>query len=66
MSQTVVGLTNEDQQLLLKILMDSGYALELISSEISDIENGHKKVDYDTYKRLLEIYDKVRIEEMFL
>lgn len=64
MNQTLVGLTSEDQQLLLNILLNQGYALELISSEISDIENGYKKVEFETYKRIVQLYDKLRIEEM--
>lgn len=37
--------TEEEQKLLLNILINHEYAIELLSSEINDIETGIKNVD---------------------
>ncbi|WP_243293051.1 antirepressor AbbA [Bacillus sp. FJAT-47783] len=54
--------SKEDQQLLVDVLFSQEYAIELLESELHDIENGHKKVDFQTYKKLIDLYDKIRLE----
>ncbi|MFJ5963603.1 MULTISPECIES: antirepressor AbbA [unclassified Bacillus (in: firmicutes)] len=52
----------EEKKLLLNVLLNQDYAVELLSSEINDIECGTKKVDDNTYKQLITLYDRVRFE----
>ncbi|MDR4434273.1 AbrB antirepressor AbbA [Bacillus tequilensis] len=54
--------TEEEQKLLLNILINHEYAIELLSSEINDIETGTKNVDGITYKKLVTLYDRFRFE----
>jgi Antirepressor AbbA len=44
-------LSVDDQTLLIKVLL---------SSELNDIETGLKNSDYETYKRLISLYDRLR------
>ncbi|MFB7034377.1 antirepressor AbbA [Bacillus altitudinis] len=52
----------EEKKLLLNVLLNQEYAVELLSSEINDIECGTKNVDDNTYKKLITLYDRVRFE----
>ena len=52
-------LSNEEQILLLDILFAQQYALELVSCELADIENGEKQVDEKRYQQLLHLYDRL-------
>ncbi|MFS0654313.1 antirepressor AbbA [Bacillus sp. 179-C3.3 HS] len=52
----------EEKKLLLNVLLNQDYAVELLSSEINDIECGTKNVDINTYKQLITLYDRVRFE----
>lgn len=54
--------SEEERKLLLNVLLDHEYAVELLSSEINDIETGTKNVDSLTYKKLVTLYDRVRSE----
>lgn len=54
--------TEEEQKLLLNILINHEYAIELLSSEINDIETGTKNVDGTTCKKLVTLYDRFRFE----
>jgi len=53
-------ISPEEERLLLELLWDQHYALELISSEINDIENGYKVVNEEHYKKLIKLYDRIR------
>jgi hypothetical protein len=52
-------LSYEEQILLLEILFAQQYALELVSCELADIENGEKQVDEKRYQQLLRLYDRL-------
>ncbi|SFA52044.1 Antirepressor AbbA [Parageobacillus thermantarcticus] len=52
-------LSHEEQLLLLDILFAQQYALELVSCELADIENGEKQVDEKRYQQLLHLYDRL-------
>ncbi|AYV19002.1 antirepressor AbbA [Bacillus velezensis] len=54
--------TEEEQKLLLNILINQEYAIELLTSEINDIEARSKSVDGTTYKKLVTLYDRFRNE----
>ncbi len=54
-----VGLSHEDKILLLEILFNQNYALELLRCELVDIENGDKLVTSEAYMRLLHLYEKL-------
>lgn len=54
------GLTAEEQKLLIDVIFANEYALEIVSSELYDIETGTKEVDETTYKKLITLYDRVR------
>jgi hypothetical protein len=53
-------LTVEEQKLLLNLLFNQHYALELVSCEIADIESGYKQVEESHYKKLIKLYDRLR------
>jgi len=53
-------LSLEEKQLLVAILFRNHFAIELVVSEINDIECGKKEFDLCTYKKLVELYDKIR------
>ncbi|MBD1381283.1 antirepressor AbbA [Metabacillus arenae] len=59
---TCEHLTEEEKEMLVGLLLDNQYALELLSSEINDIENGNKKVNQRQYQKLLTLYDRIRFE----
>jgi hypothetical protein len=52
-------LSHEEQILLLDILFTQQYALDLVSCELADIENGEKQVDEKRYQQLLRLYDRL-------
>ncbi|MTH53097.1 antirepressor AbbA [Bacillus mangrovi] len=55
-------LSAEEQELLVNLLINQEYAIELLSSELNDIESGEKAVDMETYKQLAILYDRIRFE----
>ncbi|AZB42632.1 antirepressor AbbA [Bacillus sp. FJAT-42376] len=55
-------LSTEEQELLVSLLMKQEYAIELISSELNDIESGQKAVDMETYRQLTTLYDRIRFD----
>ncbi len=56
-------LSDEEAALLLDVLFSQQYALELIRSELADIENGDKAVDEHRHRQLLRLYDRLLTEE---
>jgi hypothetical protein len=56
-------LTIEEELMLLDILFSQKYALELVSCELSDIENGDKKVTVEEYQKLTKIFDKLLLHK---
>jgi hypothetical protein len=48
-------LSVEEQELLLHLLFNQDYALELVSCELYDIENGYKQVEETHYKKLTKL-----------
>jgi hypothetical protein len=57
-------LSVEEQELLLHLLFNQDYALELVSCELYDIENGYKQVEETHYKKLIKLYDRLRETSM--
>ncbi|KEZ52777.1 MULTISPECIES: antirepressor AbbA [Metabacillus] len=55
-------LSQDDQKFLVELLLKQQYALELVSSEIYEIENGTKQSDHATYQKLIRLYDRIRFE----
>ncbi|MBB5323858.1 hypothetical protein HNQ34_000950 [Anoxybacillus tepidamans] len=55
-------LSLDEQNLLLDVLFTQHYALEIISSELADIENGYKQADEARYKNLVKLYHRIREE----
>jgi hypothetical protein len=62
METTIEKISSDDQKLLIEILFSQHYAIEIISSEINDIEAGLKSTDNVTYNRLVSLYDRLRIK----
>jgi hypothetical protein len=54
-----VNLSNEEKDLLLDVLFRQNYALELLSCEFVDIENGDKEVSTEDYKKYIQLYQKL-------
>ena len=52
--------TPADQTILLKVLFNQQYEIEILSSELNDIESGEKSVDEDTYRQLVSLYERFR------
>ena len=52
-------LSIEEEMVLLDLLFSQQYAFELVSCELSDIENGDKKVNIAEYRRLIHLYEKL-------
>jgi hypothetical protein len=59
---TVNLLSKDEQALLLEILFNQRYALDLVRVEMADIENGSRPTDELVYKRLVALYDKLADE----
>lgn len=55
----MVILTQEEKDLLVTLLISTDVAKELVISEINDIEVGEKELETRTYKKLIELYDKI-------
>lgn len=53
------ALSDEDKSLLMEILLNQGYVLELVGSELIDLENGHKKADEERIKQLNGLYSRL-------
>ena len=53
--------TEEEQKLLLNILINQEYAIELLTSEINDIEAGSKAL-MEPLIKLVTLYDRFRNE----
>lgn len=53
-------LTQEERFLLAHAILEQNYAIEIVSSYVSDIEQGHKAADVDLYKKYLKLYDKLK------
>lgn len=62
MNNSGKGLTADEQKLLIDVLFKNEYAIELLSSELYDIETGTKAVDETTYRKLVTLYDRVRFD----
>ncbi|PLR69496.1 MULTISPECIES: antirepressor AbbA [Bacillaceae] len=62
MNSAVEILSSDDQRFLVELLLKQQYALELISSEIYEIESGTKQTDHATYQKLVSLYDRIRFE----
>ncbi|MCZ0754266.1 antirepressor AbbA [Anoxybacillus sp. J5B_2022] len=55
-------LSTDEQQLLLEVLFSQQYALEIISSELADMESGQKQTDEARYQHLVKLYERLREE----
>ncbi|MFD1735622.1 antirepressor AbbA [Bacillus salitolerans] len=53
------SLSPLSESLLLDVLFEQGFALELISCELTDIENGLKEVSETRYKQLVSLYHEL-------
>ncbi|WP_420359601.1 antirepressor AbbA [Bacillus altitudinis] len=42
--------------------MNEEYGVELVRSEMNDIECGRKNVEENRYKKLMRLYERVRFE----
>jgi hypothetical protein len=62
METTLKKLTSDDQKLLVEILIRQQYAIEIVTSELNDIEAGVKSTDDITYNRLVSLYELLRIK----
>jgi len=60
--QLPLQLSGEEASLLLEVLFSQQYALELVRSELTDIENGDKAADEQRYRQLLRLYDRLLTE----
>lgn len=60
--ETIERLTNDEQKLLVETLLRQNYALELISSELNDIETGMKTLDEASYLQLKSLYERLSIK----
>jgi Antirepressor AbbA len=58
--QSEKHLTEDELYLLVDTVMKQNYAIELISSQITDIENGLMDAGDDQYERLIHLYQKLR------
>lgn len=59
MSRWVERLSPDEQSLLLEVLFNQRYALEIISSELADMESGQKQVDETQYRHLVKLYERI-------
>lgn len=53
-------LSIEEAQLLLDLLFEQEYALEVVSSHMYDIETGLKAVDSQKYQQIASLYSRLR------
>lgn len=54
--------TDDEQKLLVETLLSQNYVIELLSSELNDIESGIKAKDEHSYQQLKSLYDRLRIK----
>ncbi|MBD8068480.1 antirepressor AbbA [Bacillus sp. PS06] len=57
--QEQMQLSTEEKDLLVSILFSQNYALELLSCEFVDIENGDKSITSDEYRKFVQLYHKI-------
>ncbi|MDM5156171.1 antirepressor AbbA [Bacillus sp. DX1.1] len=57
-----VGLTKEEQNILLDVLFGQNYASEILAAEITDIETGLKRVDISQYKQMTRLFNRLKNE----
>ncbi|TYR79870.1 antirepressor AbbA [Priestia megaterium] len=62
MRQKGAVLSNEQEQLLLELLFKQQYALEIVSSHMTDIEKGLINVNSEQYEEIVSLYDCLRDE----
>ncbi|MFC3884292.1 antirepressor AbbA [Bacillus songklensis] len=55
-----VLLSKEEAELLLDLLFEQEYALEVVSSHMLDIETGLKSVDIHQYQKIASLYSRLR------
>lgn len=60
--QWLEWLSLDEQNLLLDVLFNQQYALEIINSELADIESGYKQADTVRYQNLVKLYERIRKE----
>ncbi|KEK25918.1 antirepressor AbbA [Bacillus gaemokensis] len=60
--QKEVTLTKEEESLLLDILFRQNYASEILAVELTDIENGLKKMDISHYRRITRLFHRLKNE----
>jgi hypothetical protein len=53
-------LSKEEAELLLDLLFEQEYALEVVSSHMVDIETGLKSVDVHRYRKIASLYNRLR------
>lgn len=53
----VQDLSIDDKELLLEVVLNSKYAIELVGSKIADLENNKGNTDEDQLKKLNVLYD---------
>lgn len=53
------SVTIEDKSILGELVLKQKYALELVSNELADIENGYKQADEQRVKQLNGLYDRL-------
>ncbi|AKO91540.1 MULTISPECIES: antirepressor AbbA [Priestia] len=58
--KATASLAKEEEQLLLHILFEQGYALEVVSSHLVDIEHGLKTVETKQYQEIASLYSRLR------
>ncbi|MDQ0229538.1 antirepressor AbbA [Metabacillus malikii] len=61
MEATLNKITLDEYRLLVELLISQQYAIEIICSELNDYEIGAKTMEWDRYKRLIALYEKLRI-----
>ncbi|OEH94247.1 antirepressor AbbA [Bacillus solimangrovi] len=54
-----LSLSKEEESLLVEVLLEQSYAIEVVCSQISDVEKGNKSVDEAKIKKLNALYDRL-------
>lgn len=54
------NLTETEKDLLLEVLFSQQYALEIVGSEIADIESGRKDSDESRLRQINALFDRLR------
>ncbi|QFT88680.1 hypothetical protein FIU87_08495 [Bacillus sp. THAF10] len=55
----MLHLTQEEKELLVNLLISTDVGKELVISEINDFEVGQKMLEATTYRKLIELYEKI-------